>query len=159
MTGREARLVLLRGDEWVDHGALDEAGTETVAVDAVLGVVEGDLARDADDGVLGGDVAGPAGHGDQAEHAGRVDDPAARAVAAGVRGARLLRQHLRDGVLAAEPDGALVDGVRTVIVLRGRVVDAQRQGLFDFGRDACACPSRKGELSASVQVLCIYIHI
>lgn len=146
MGGGQPRGRGLVADDAADHGTGHEAWTQGVAVDTVPGVVDGNGLCQADDGVLRGHVRGRVGGADDAEHRGRVDDPAARGVAAIVGRVRRLHEELLQGVLAAEEDAACVDGERLVEDGHVRIVDAA--GLvpvFGLDGDACAAMGRSDQ--------------
>ena len=103
-------------------------------MDPVLGIVNGYLSRDSHDGMLHWYIARGITKANQPEHRRRVDEPASRPITSCIRLARLLCHHLSDSIFTAEPDSALVDRVPTVVVLGRFIVDAQRKGVFCFGR-------------------------
>src|SRR5207244_736464 len=77
---------------------LDRAGSYLVDGDAARGVVHRELAREADDAVLGRDVGGPAARAHDAGDGGDVHDAPGGP-----------RQHLHEGPLAADERAGEVD--------------------------------------------------
>ena len=109
---------------------LREPGADGVDVDLVRRILERDGLGHLEHRPLGRGVRTRPGHADEAEDRAEVDDPAA--VAGGVRG---LGEHLRDGVLVAEPDAPRVDGLVGVVDGDGAFVGAARE-VAGLGGDA-----------------------
>src|SRR6185503_6977942 len=93
----------------VDPGGHGGAGADAVDADAVLHVVDGHRAGEADDGVLGGGVGAPVEDAAQAGGGGGVDDDA---LLAG-------EEDLREGFLGQEEGAFHVDAEDVVELLLG----------------------------------------
>lgn len=150
------------GGKSSNHRTLDEAGTQAVDVNAVLGVVDGHLLRHSYDGVLGciakyhylvvlafdkiidrltRNVAAHVRIRDEPKHASSIQDPPFRPLAPAVRFPRLLRKHLRQLILAAQPDASLVDGVQAVVIVGADFMGALIHTLARLDGDAYKRPS------------------
>ena len=103
----------------------DLAGRDRVADDALLGEVDGDLARQVDDAALHGRVRDVAGRADHAVLRGDVDHAAAHLAA------RLLGEHLAHGALAAQEEAAQADVEDDVPVVLAGLEQALRVGARD----------------------------
>ena len=77
---RDAELLGLFGDLLVDQRRADEAGTDDVGADAVLGAFLGDHLGEADEAMLGGDVGRLQHRGLFRMHRSHIDDAAAGAL-------------------------------------------------------------------------------
>lgn len=112
LVGRHLVGLGLVGDLVVDEGGADVGGADEVGGDAVLAALQGRGAGEAEEAVLGGDVAGLEGRGDEGVDGADVDDAAP-----------FLLFHRRPAVAGEEERGGEHEGEHALPLVLGKFLD------------------------------------